>query len=217
MWMNIARPRTVMIPTSIFTWPRRFSSITYKGHTQHVLSLCCALIWVLCTSQNKVLAAQTKTCNHATYAAGAKGYYCGDKLRMILDLLCHPNGFYDGRGKRDIEIDDDLIDLSKQNPRMKNVFIEKDEASSYLKKRDAGMRGITCECCMNPCGVPELTQYCKSGKRSGYMTLNNRKRSRHSSDGITSQDHSDSLQTSNRHRNNKHTRQRHLHRFGQST
>ena len=49
-----------------------------------------------------------------------------------------------------------------------SFLIPKSEASSVLGRDRRSMeRGIYCECCLNPCSVGELTQYCAAKPASG--------------------------------------------------
>ena len=50
-----------------------------------------------------------------------------------------------------------------------SFLIPKSEASSVLgrDRRSSMERGIYCECCLNPCSVGELTQYCAARAASG--------------------------------------------------
>nr|QUP51991.1 IRP-5 [Urechis unicinctus] len=140
------------------------------------ISRCWMSVIVLLVSsghQQQVLAGRRR-CTLDDYRAGApkSGSICGSRIPEVLSLIC--NGIFLSPGKKSVD------DLAKSGAEWDSpVFIPRQSASSFLrsKRNIAGSQfrtGIYCECCLHPCNIIEMSQYCgqpgERDKRSPLLT-----------------------------------------------
>ncbi|XP_064594911.1 con-Ins Im2-like [Liolophura sinensis] len=116
-----------------------------------VCSVCLLVMYLGCT-----YADLDKLCTSERRREGpVSGSVCGANLVQIVTDICFPYGINGANKKRSVI-------STAEDVGLKEIFLNKRDASTYLSKRTLYEKGITCECCYHRCRFRELQQYCRS-------------------------------------------------------